>query len=113
MRKYRLKFKKNSILFFTNSKNEQEILFTNKNIKNITWYSDVDYFLECSGEKINKINFLIRKYKNINNLILSATSHDANKTLIYGFNHLDYIKSHKSISYGSCTVNDYTNCKLY
>ncbi len=105
LQNFDLKFKKDSIIFYASSKNKLEIIFTNDKINKISWHPLIDYYLECSGEKLNKINFLINKYKNINNLILSATSHEASKTLIYGFNHKEYNKKYKTISYGSCTVN--------
>ena len=37
--------------------------------------------------------------------MISATSWDAEKTLVYGFNHNEYSSDLKLISYGSCTVN--------
>ena len=105
LNKFDLKFTKNSIIFFSSSKNRQEIIFTNEKLNNIPWCSLIHYFLECSGEKSDKTNFLIKKYKNISNLLFSATNHEADKTLIYGFNHEEYKKKYKTISYGSCTVN--------
>ena len=40
-------------------------------------------------------------------VIISATSWDVDKTIIYGFNHKDFSNNYKIISYGSCTVNAY------
>ena len=39
--------------------------------------------------------------------MISATSWDAEKTLVYGYNHNEYNSDLKLISYGSCTVNAY------
>ena len=39
--------------------------------------------------------------------MISATSWDAEKTLVYGYNHDEYSSDLKLISYGSCTVNAY------
>tara|TARA_B100001057_G_scaffold446114_1_gene484376 strand:+ start:8676 stop:9671 length:996 start_codon:yes stop_codon:yes gene_type:complete len=103
--KYDITLKKNSIIFFSSTNYRKEIFFSNIQTKKIKWFSSIDYFLECSGEKIEKIKFITKKHQNIKNIILSATSATADKTLIYGFNHNLYKARYKSISYGSCTVN--------
>ena len=40
-------------------------------------------------------------------VLISATSWDADKTLVFGYNHQEYSPELKIISYGSCTVNAY------
>ena len=40
-------------------------------------------------------------------VIISASSWDADETLIYGFNHRRFSRGDKIVSYGSCTVNAY------
>ena len=105
LHEFDLKFNKNSITFFSKSKNKFQIFFTNTPIKRINWLNSIDYFLECGGEKIQNLRFILKQNNNIKNIILSATSHEVNKTLIYGFNHKEYTSKFKTISYGSCTVN--------
>lgn len=74
----------------------------------IPWLGCPDLFLECSGKNTDSKNsrrFLRGKTLGV---IISATSWNCDKTLVYGFNHTEYIsKKHRVISYGSCTVNAY------
>ena len=82
-----------------------EIEYSNKDKDLIPWLGKPELFLECSGKNTAKkdcIKFLKNKTKTV---IISATSWDAEKTLIYGFNHQEFKKKIKIISYGSCTVN--------
>ncbi len=82
------------------------IEYTNEPRDNISWVGKVDYFLECSGK--NTISkdcepFLVGQTKKV---VISATSWDCEKTLVYGFNHQEAPHA-KIVSYGSCTVNAY------
>ena len=82
-----------------------EIEYSNKEKGLIPWLGKPELFLECSGKNTVKkdcTKFLKNKTKTV---IISATSWDAEKTLIYGFNHQEFKKKIKIISYGSCTVN--------
>jgi glyceraldehyde 3-phosphate dehydrogenase len=84
-----------------------KILVTNATSERIIWLGEPDVFLECSGKHTEaKIcsKFLVGSTKIV---IISATSYNAERTLIYGFNHEDFKTSDKVISYGSCTVNAY------
>jgi glyceraldehyde 3-phosphate dehydrogenase len=97
---YIVRKSKDSIWF-----NDKEIKFINKKINEISELEDMDYLLEFSGRNTDaKIaENLLRN--NEQQVIISATSYNANQTLIYGFNHEEYKENVSSISYGSCTVN--------
>ena len=84
-----------------------EIKYTNKKTNEIPWVGMPDIFLECTGKFTDAE--LARKFKtgNTQKVLISATSLNADKTLVYGFNHLDYSPEDDVISYGSCTVNAY------
>ena len=69
-----------------------EIEYSNKDKDLIPWLGKPELFLECSGKNTAKkdcIKFLKNKTKTV---IISATSWDAEKTLIYGFNHQEFKK---------------------
>lgn len=99
------KFKKSSIILFNKSKDPLEIYFTNKSLKKISWLNKIDYYLECSGNKVEYLNFIKNKFENIEKIIISATSNTSDQTLVYGYNNDKYKLKSKTISYGSCTVN--------
>ena len=64
-------------------------------------------FLNVPGKYTTKDDCLIYLQGNTERSIISATSWDCEKTLIYGFNHHEYERNQRVISYGSCTVNAY------
>ena len=82
-------------------------VITNQESDKISWIGKVDFFLECSGKNTKRANckkFLNGKTKKV---IISATSWDCDKTIVYGFNEREISTTDKIISYGSCTVNAY------
>lgn len=103
--KYKIKKIANKICILKPNGTRFEIDYTNKEKSVIPWLGKPELFLECSGKNTAKkdcIKYLKNKTKIA---IISATSWDADKTLIYGFNHQEFKKRFKIISYGSCTVN--------
>ena len=103
--KYKIKKIENKIRFLKPNGVVDEIEYSNKDKNQIPWLGKPDLFFECSGKNTVKkdcLKFLKDKTKVV---IVSATSWDADKTLLYGFNNNEYLKKHKIISYGSCTVN--------
>jgi glyceraldehyde 3-phosphate dehydrogenase len=85
-----------------------EIVYTNKKKNEIPWVGKPDILFECSGKNTVRkdcLDFLTGETKLV---IISATSWDADKTLVYGFNHDSFSRKYKVISYGSCTVNAFT-----
>lgn len=105
--KYRIKKISNNIRILEPNGLIHEIEYTNCNKESINWIGKPDYFFECSGKNsISKDCFPFIK-KKTKLVIISATSWDVDKTIIYGFNHKDFSNNYKIISYGSCTVNAY------
>ena len=105
--KYKVLIEDNEIVIRTPKGITHRFIFSNKPANKIPWIDKVQFFLECSGKHTDRKSaskFLKNKTKHV---IISATSQDPDATLIYGYNHLNYNKSQKIISYGSCTVNGY------
>jgi glyceraldehyde 3-phosphate dehydrogenase len=79
----------------------------------IEWLGEPDFFLECSGKRTvaSENGFMLKE--NTKLVIVSATSWDIPKTLVYGFNHEEFELTDTLISYGSCTVNAYVPLAKY
>jgi glyceraldehyde 3-phosphate dehydrogenase len=90
-----------------------EIEYTTAAKDEIPWLGKPDIFFECSGKNRAKNDCLSFYTGNTNLVVISATCWDADATLVYGFNHKDYVPEHKVISYGSCTVNAYVPLAEY
>ena len=84
---------------------EHEILFTNCKQKSIPWIGKPEIFFECSGKFTVAKNCSAYLKKKTKTVLISATSWDAERTLVYGYNHKEYNPELQLISYGSCTVN--------
>lgn len=89
------------------------IELTHATKSDIPWLGTPDLFLECSGK--NTIASESREFlRGRTRLVLiSATSWDADKTLIVGFNTAEIRPDHQVVSYGSCTVNAYVPLAAY
>lgn len=86
---------------------QHHIIYSQCPQNKISWVGKPTIFLECTGKntEVNKSRvFLQGKTRCV---IISANSIDAEKTLLYGFNHQTYTQNDTVISYGSCTVNAY------
>lgn len=106
---YKVEIKGDSLIF-----NEMyEIKYTNMETGKISWMGSPDIFLECTGRFTDAE--LARKFikGNTRKVLISATSMNADKTLVFGFNHNDYNPNDDVISYGSCTVNAYVALTNY
>ena len=88
-------------------KNSYEIICTNSSSENIKWIGKPKIFFEASGKNTLKDDCLKFLKSNTSHVIISATSNDADQTLIYSYNHDQFKTNSKIISYGSCTVNAY------
>ena len=105
--KYKIKVVGDFLVILEPNGNKHEIYYTNINQKSIPWIGKPDIFFECSGKyTIAKENKTLLKDKT-QTVLISATSWDAEKTIVYGFNHEEYHSNIKIASYGSCTVNAY------
>ena len=109
---YKVSILQSNLVFSDSDAAKVTIEYTNKLKDQIPWVGKPNIFLECSGK--NNIAKDCEKYilDNTKLVVISATSWDA-KNLIYGFNHLEYNKDMKVISYGSCTVNSYVPLTNY
>ncbi|MCB9557059.1 MAG: hypothetical protein H6707_13205 [Deltaproteobacteria bacterium] len=88
---------------------EQRIVYSNAPTQNeIPWLGSPRLFLECSGDytAASRSRAYLRDSTTL--VLISATSWDADATLVYGHNHQTFDRAkHRVISYGSCTVNGY------
>lgn len=72
------------------------------------WLGQPDLWLECSGRYPEASRCRIFAIGNTRQVLVSATSWDADHTLIMGFNHTEWSPQARVVSYGSCTVNAFT-----
>ncbi len=84
-----------------------KIKYTNSKTEDLVWLGEPDIFLECTGKYTDAEKARNFKTGSTKKVLISATSLNADKTLVYGFNHDEYQDTHDVISYGSCTVNAY------
>ena len=89
------------------------IMLTSSNPENMDWLGEPDLFLECSGKRTVAESNGCLLVRNTKLVLVSATSWDIPKTLVYGFNHEDLDLTDKLVSYGSCTVNAYVPLAKY
>ena len=106
---------KNEILLIKDKKNKNthEIICTNSSSEDIKWIGKPKIFFEASGKNTLKDNCLKFLKNSTSHVIISATSNDADQTLIYSYNHDQFEINNKVISYGSCTVNAYVPLANY
>lgn len=101
-------------IHFAGSRGVTSLTYTHAPVgEPIPWRGEPDYFLECSGRNIQASNchpFLMGRTRLV---VISATSWDAERTLIYGFNHAEALNGARVISYGSCTVNAFVPLGQY
>ncbi len=100
-------------LCFAKGDRTVEIEYSNQDRGDIHWLGKPDVVFECSGKATAAERcqpYLIGKTQRV---LISATSWDADKTLVYGFNHQDFTPDLQVVSYGSCTVNAYVPLANY
>ncbi len=105
--KYKVQILGDYLIILEPNGNKHEIYYTNHKQKSIPWLGKPEIFFECSGRfaEAEKSSYFLKG--KTDTVLISCTSWDAEKTLVYGFNHKDYERELKLISYGSCTVNAY------
>ena len=91
-----------NLVIFTNGENRYQIQISNLALPEFV-VNKTGILLECSGKYTNIEN--LQYCDNLKRVYISATSLNADSTLIVGFNESNYMNQHKFISYGSCTVN--------
>jgi glyceraldehyde 3-phosphate dehydrogenase len=105
--KYKVQISGDYLTILEPNGNKHEIYYTNCAQKSIPWIGKPDIIFECSGKYTVAKKCSSYLKDNTKTVMISATSWDAEKTLVYGFNHKDYNLKSRIISYGSCTVNAY------
>mgnify|MGYP000044126333 FL=1 len=105
--KYKIQVSGDYLMILEPNGTKHEILFTNCKHASIPWIGKPEIFFECSGKFTEAKNCSVYFKNNTKTVLISATSWDAEKTLVYGYNHNEYNSDLKLISYGSCTVNAY------
>jgi glyceraldehyde 3-phosphate dehydrogenase len=111
--KYKVKIEGSYLVFFEPNGGIHKIEYTNLPQEEIPWLGQPTYIFECSGKNTEKADCDIYLQGESKRVIISATSWDPEKTLVYGFNHHEYEKNQSIISYGSCTVNAYVPIASY
>jgi glyceraldehyde 3-phosphate dehydrogenase len=105
--------RKGNHLCFVKGDRYIEIEYSNQAQADIHWLGKPDVVFECSGKATVAERcqpYLAGKTQRV---LISATSWDADKTLVYGFNHQDFTPELQVVSYGSCTVNAYVPLANY
>ena len=105
--KYKIQILNDHLMILEPDGTKHEILFTNSKQESIPWIGKPEIFFECSGKNTEAKNCSVYFKNNTKTVLISATSWDAERTLVYGYNHNEYNSDLKLISYGSCTVNAY------
>lgn len=105
--KYKVQISGDFLTILEPNGNKHEIYYTNCTQKSIPWIGDPDIIFECSGKYTEAKNCSVYLKDNTKTVMISATSWDAEKTLVFGYNHEEYNLKSNIISYGSCTVNAY------
>lgn len=93
-----------SIITFKNDFETHQIEFQNLTLAHFV-ANHQGILLECSGKYTNTAVF--PDLSLLERIFISATSFNADSTILVGFNEESFHESQKFISYGSCTVNAY------
>lgn len=102
---YKISVEGDQVTFTSAAGVSTTLTYTRAPKEKIPWLGEPDLFLECSGKNSLAKSchpFLTGRTRLV---VISATSWDAEKTVVYGFNHKEPLKKARVISYGSCTVN--------
>ncbi len=111
--KYKVQLKDDTIVILEPDGSKHVIFYTNKEAIDIPWIGKPDIVFECSGKNTLAKDCAFYVTKRTKLAVISATSWDADKTLVYGFNHATFNGTERVISYGSCTVNAYVPLANY
>ena len=111
--KYKFKLINDELTVLSPDGDENIIYLTNSENNKIKWLGKPDIFCESSGKNTLSKDCEIYIKENTKLVVISATSWDCDKTIVFGFNHKEYSNNYKIISYGSCTVNAYVPLAKY
>lgn len=105
---YQIKRTADALLFTDANGATHSITYTNALLAAIPWRGEPDVVFECSGKATEAARCRTYLTGRTQLVLISATSWDADATLVYGFNHDAFTPDrHRIVSYGSCTVNAY------
>jgi glyceraldehyde 3-phosphate dehydrogenase len=105
---YRICLSADSLLITAADGATRAIQYTNAPLAAIPWRGEPGVVFECSGKATEAARCRTYLTGRTQLVLISATSWDADLTLIYGFNHEAFApERHRIVSYGSCTVNAY------
>lgn len=105
--KYKVQRTGDAITILAPDGSKQIIRYSKAPYDEVPWLGEPAIVFECSGKQTIARSCAPYLVGNTELVIVSATSWDADQTLVYGFNHDALEASSKVISYGSCTVNAY------
>ncbi len=105
--KYKVSYHGETLTILAPDGTKHVIRYTNLAYDEVPWLGDPKLVFECSGK--NTLRDRCEPYLcgNTRLVLVSATSWDADQTIVYGFNHTAIEPASRVISYGSCTVNAY------
>lgn len=105
---YQIRRSADALLFTAANGTTQAIAYTNAPLAAIPWRGEPDVVFECSGKATEAARCQDYLTGRTRLVLISATSWDADATLVFGFNHDAFDpERHRIVSYGSCTVNAY------
>lgn len=102
---YKISVNGTEITFTSADGIKNRLIYTHAKKEKIPWLGKPDMLFECSGKNTLSRDCRLFLTKKTSKVVISATSWDAEQTLVYGFNHKDHDPKTQVISYGSCTVN--------
>ena len=106
--KYKVRISADHLVFLEPNGAKHSIRYSNTDKQDIPWLGEPNIICECSGKNTSCKDCECYLFNQTKLVIISATSWDADKILVYGFNHSQFDNStQRVISYGSCTVNAY------
>lgn len=105
--RYKVKMADSSLMIIGPNGSIHKIEYTNSSKEDIPWLGLPKLIFECTGKNTARNDCKVYLQGQTRLVVISATSWDADKMLIYGFNHEEFDNSQQIVSYGSCTVNAY------
>lgn len=105
--KYKVSHRGETLTILAPDGTKHVIRYTNLPYDEVPWLGEPELVFECSGK--NTLRERCEPYLcgDTRLVLVSATSWDADQTIVYGFNHDSIDSASRVLSYGSCTVNAY------
>ncbi len=111
---YRVEASDRALMITVADGTRHTIPYTNQPQIAIPWLGQPDVVFECSGNHTKRASSAYYLRDRTKLVMISATSWDADMTVVYGFNQQIFNPAkHTVVSYGSCTVNSYVPLANY